>query len=53
MRTYSQSEAVEAVQLLREMVTQADEDTPSEYRSEHFRDTMVDSLNFLNSLEEI
>jgi len=36
-----------ALQLLNDMVEQADEDTPSEDRSRHFRSTMQDCLEFL------
>ena len=52
MRKLSEAEAYEAVTLLQEMVTQADEDTPSEYRTEHFREAMTDSINFLNSIDD-
>ena len=36
-----------ALELLDEMVQQADEDTPGEDRSKHFRTTMQDCLEFL------
>ena len=36
-----------ALELLCEMTTQADEDTPSEDRTRHFRDTMSDCYDFL------
>ena len=42
----------EAVSLLSDMVFQADEDTPSEYRTKHFRECMEDCIEFLNELEE-
>jgi hypothetical protein len=35
------------LELLCEMTTQADEDTPSENRSRHFRDTMDECYEFL------
>ena len=38
-----------AIELLDDMVCQADEDTPSEYRSRHFRECMEDCIDFLNS----
>ena len=41
-----------AVSLLSDMVFQADEDTPSEYRTKHFRECMEDCIEFLNELEE-
>jgi len=37
-----------AIELLGDMVCQADEDTPSEYRSRHFRECMEDCINFLD-----
>jgi hypothetical protein len=41
-----------AIELLDDMVCQADEDTPSEYRSRHFRECMEDCIDFLNSHSE-
>lgn len=41
-----------AVELLRNMVTQADEDTPSEYRTEHFRDAMYDAHEFIEAYDK-
>lgn len=35
------------IEHLREMVVQADEDCPSEYRSDHFRSAMEDSISFI------
>ena len=43
----------EALCLLSDMVSQADEDTPAEYRTRHFRDTMEDCLTFLRRNYEI
>ena len=37
-----------AVDLLSEMVCQADEDTPSEYRTKHFRQQMDECIDFIN-----
>jgi len=39
-----------AMSLLSDMVSQADEDTPGEYRTRHFRDTMDDCVDFLVKL---
>ena len=36
-----------AVSLLSEMVCQADEDTPGEYRTRHFRECMDDCIDFI------
>jgi hypothetical protein len=36
-----------AVKLLRDMIIQADEDTPSEYRTDHFRTAMEDGIEFV------
>ena len=36
-----------ALDLLCEMTTQADQDTPIEYRTRHFRDAMSDCYDFL------
>ena len=36
-----------AVNLLSEMVCQADEDTPGEYRTRHFRECMDDCIDFI------
>ena len=33
------------------MCCQADEDTPSEYRTEHFRSTMDDAYEYLEKIE--
>ncbi|QDP64572.1 MAG: hypothetical protein Tp1100DCM00d2C33371621_30 [Prokaryotic dsDNA virus sp.] len=41
-----------ATELLGEMVCQADEDTPSEYRTRHFRECMNDCIDFLNKHHE-
>ena len=41
----------EAVSLLSDMVFQADEDTPSEYRTKHFRECMEDCIDFINDCE--
>jgi hypothetical protein len=41
-----------AVKLLRGMIQQADEDTPFEYRSEHFRDAMNDGIEFLEAYDK-
>ena len=38
----------QAIYLLDNMVTQADEDTPSEYRTKHFRQCMDDCIDFLD-----
>lgn len=40
-----------AVELLRNMVTQADEDTPSEFRTDHFRDALGDSYEFIEAYD--
>lgn len=37
-----------AVSLLSEMVCQADEDTPGEYRTKHFRECMDECIDFVN-----
>lgn len=37
-----------AIELLNEMVCQADEDTPSEYRTRHFRECMNECNEFLD-----
>ena len=37
-----------AVNLLSEMVCQADEDTPGEYRTRHFRECMDECIDFVN-----
>tara|TARA_R100001460_G_scaffold58047_1_gene97845 strand:+ start:767 stop:964 length:198 start_codon:yes stop_codon:yes gene_type:complete len=37
-----------AVSLLSEMVCQADEDTPGEYRTRHFRECMDECIDFVN-----
>tara|TARA_B100000579_G_C22846492_1_gene864718 strand:- start:5008 stop:5205 length:198 start_codon:yes stop_codon:yes gene_type:complete len=37
-----------AVDLLSEMVCQADEDTPGEYRTKHFRQQMDECIDFIN-----
>ena len=37
-----------AVNLLSEMVCQADEDTPGEYRTKHFRQCMDECIDFVN-----
>ena len=37
-----------AIELLSEMVCQADEDTPSDYRTKHFRQCMDDCIDFIN-----
>ena len=37
-----------AVSLLSDMVFQADEDTPSDYRTKHFRQCMDDCIDFIN-----
>ena len=42
----------EAVDLLSDMVENADEDTPSEYRTRHFRDCMNDCIDFINDYKE-
>ena len=36
-----------ALELLSDMVQQADEDCPGDYRTEHFRSTMTDCVDFL------
>ena len=38
----------QAIYLLDNMVTQADEDTPSEYKTKHFRQCMDDCIDFLD-----
>jgi len=38
----------QAIDLLDAMTTQADEDTPSEFRTKHFRSCMNDCYDFLN-----
>jgi len=38
----------EAINLLGDMVIQADEDTPSECRTKHFRQCMDDCIDFLD-----
>jgi len=38
----------QAIYLLDNMVTQADEDTPSECRTKHFRQCMDDCIDFLD-----
>jgi hypothetical protein len=40
------------VNLLHDLFEQADQDTPSEYRSRHFRDTMTDVEEMLIKLGE-
>tara|TARA_R100000231_G_C5308499_1_gene159710 strand:- start:425 stop:622 length:198 start_codon:yes stop_codon:yes gene_type:complete len=37
-----------AVSLLSEMVCQADEDTPGEHRTRHFRECMDECIDFIN-----
>jgi len=37
----------EALELLSEMVSQADQDCPADYRTKHFRSTMDDCVEFL------
>ena len=37
---------------LANMCCQADEDTPSEYRTEHFRSTMDDAYEYLEKIKE-
>ena len=41
-----------ATELLGEMVCQADEDTPGEYRTKHFRQHMDDCIDFINDHRE-
>lgn len=36
-----------AAELLREMIIQADEDTPAEARTDHFREAMNEGIVFL------
>ena len=44
----------QAIYLLDNMVAQADEDTPSEYRTKHFRQCMDDCIDFIDkNYEEI
>ena len=38
----------QAINLLDDMTRQADEDTPSEYRTKHFRQCMDDCIDFLD-----
>jgi len=38
----------QAIDLLDDMVRQADEDTPSEYRTRHFRECMNDCIDFID-----
>ena len=44
----SKQKLKKAIELLDQMVCQADEDTPSEYRTKHFRSYMNDCYDFLN-----
>ena len=39
--------------LLYEMICQADEDTPSEYRTKHFRSTMSEGFDYLQKINYI
>jgi hypothetical protein len=41
-----------ALELLNDMVCQADEDTPSEYRTKHFRQCMDDCIDFINDCKQ-
>tara|TARA_R100001198_G_scaffold45544_1_gene25252 strand:+ start:529 stop:693 length:165 start_codon:yes stop_codon:yes gene_type:complete len=43
----SKQKLKKAIELLDEMVCQADEDTPNEYRTKHFRNCMSDCIDFL------
>jgi len=38
----------QAIDLLDDMVRQADEDTPGEYRTRHFRECMDDCIDFID-----
>ena len=42
----------QAINLLDDLTRQADEDTPSEYRTRHFRECMNDCIDFLNKHHE-
>ena len=37
-------------ELLADMIEQADEDTPSEYRTKHFRNTMTRGIDYLKKI---
>ena len=41
-----------ALELLDDMVCQADEDTPSRYRTKHFRQCMDDCNDFINDCKQ-
>jgi hypothetical protein len=45
----------QALKLLNDLFEQADEDTPSEYRSRHFKETLEEVENFLveNKIREV
>ena len=45
--------SLNAPSLLYEMICQADEDTPSEYRTKHFRSTMSEGFNYLQKINYI
>lgn len=46
-----EKEHKKCVEHLREMVVQADEDCPSENRSDHFRSAMEDSISFIEEYD--
>ena len=47
MKTYKEK-LQQAIYLLDDMITQADEDTPIECRTKHFRQCMNDCIDFID-----
>ena len=42
----------EALEMLREVISQADEDCPGEYRTKHFRAALKDGISLLKRYKE-
>jgi len=52
MEELTPEQSKEVVNLLLEMIIQADEDTPSEFRTDHFRTAMDNGIEFLKSINK-